>query len=171
MSLIIAVACVVVLLFGVVVFVGAPYLPTLRPQIDAAFTLLKLHKGQTLLELGCGDGRVLVEAAKRGYRAVGVELNVLLVLVALWRTRRYRRNVTVLWGNYWRMSWPPSDAVFAFLIDGFMPKLHERMLQYGGKLVSVAFKIPDRQAITELDGVRLYEYGKKLARTEDSALP
>lgn len=163
MMILLGFICIIVAVFAVVVFVGAPYLPTMKPQVAAAFELLDLQKGQTLLELGCGDGRVLVEAARRGYRAVGMELNLFLVLIAVWRTRRYRGNVKVVWANYWMKPWPQSDGVFVFLIDGFMPKLDLHMQRYGGKLVSVAFKIPERQAIKELNSVYLYEYDKKLA--------
>jgi SAM-dependent methyltransferase len=163
MTIAVLIICVIALLFGVVVFVGAPYLPTMKPQVAAAFTLLDLKKGQTLLELGCGDGRVLAEAARRGYRAVGIELNLVLVLVALWRTRQYRDRVRVIWGNYWLKPWPESDGVFTFLINKFMPTLDTHMQRYGGKLVSVAFKIPGRQPVKELDSVYLYNYDKKLA--------
>ena len=163
MTALILVVCGVAMLFGVVVFFGAPYLPTMKPQVAAAFTLLDLKKDQTLLELGCGDGRVLLEAAKRGYRAVGIELNLALVLVALWRTRQYRKQVRVVWANYWLRPWPPSDGVFTFLINNFMPKLDTHMQKYGGKLVSIAFKIPGKQPVKALDSVYLYSYQKKLA--------
>lgn len=163
MATAILIICIIGLLFAVVVFVGAPYLPTMKTQVAAAFTLLDLKKGQTLLELGCGDGRVLIEAAKRGYNAVGIELNLALVLVALWRTRHYRKQVRIIWGNYWLKPWPESDGVFTFLINNFMPKLDIYMQRYGGKLVSVAFKIPKKQTAKELDSVYLYDYKKKLA--------
>ena len=160
MTVLLSIVAVVVTVFAVVVFVGAPYLPTMKPQVNAAFELLDLKQGQTLLELGCGDGRVLAEAAKRGYYAVGFELNLFLVLVALWHTRRYRERVKVVWANYWIKSWPPSDGVFTFLIEGFMPRLDTYMLSYGGRIASVAFKIPDRQPVKELQSVYLYDYTK-----------
>lgn len=144
--------------FAAVIFYGAPYLPTLRPQIRAAFALLQLRPGQTLLELGCGDGKVLIAAAEVGYKAVGIELNPLLALIAWVRTRKYKGAVRVYWGNYWRMPWPEADAVFIFLLDSYMPKLNERMQQYKKPLASVTFKIPDRPVAKEKDGVFLYIY-------------
>src|SRR5215813_12979466 len=94
----------VVLCFAFVVFFGAPFLPTLQPQITAALDLLDLKPGQTMLELGCGDGRVLIAAAERGIVAVGYELNPLLAAVAWLRTRRYGKQVKVLCGDYWRLK-------------------------------------------------------------------
>lgn len=148
----------IVATFSLVIFVGAPYLPTLSPQIRAAFDLLEMEKGQTLLELGSGDGKVLLAAAQSGYKAVGIEINPLLVLVSRWRTRNYRKSVRVIWGNYWKVAWPEADGVFVFLLDRFMPELDGRMQEYRKPLVSVAFKIPDKKISSEQEGVFRYDY-------------
>jgi len=42
--------------------------------------MLNLKSGQTLIELGSGDGRVLKEAAAKGVRAIGYEINPVLVI-------------------------------------------------------------------------------------------
>jgi protein-L-isoaspartate O-methyltransferase len=156
LSLLLAGVC-----FAGVLLVGAPYLPTLKPQITAALDLLDLQPGQTLLELGSGDGAVLLAAAQRGLQVVGIELNPLLVIVARVRTWRYRKQVRIIWGSFWHESWPACDGVFVFLLDRFMPKLDERMQEIGSPLVSVAFRIPNRQAIREQDGVFRYDYAPK----------
>lgn len=149
---------VVLGLFTIVIFFGAPYLPTLNPQVKAAFALLQLKPGQTLLELGCGDGKVLLAAAQAGYTAVGIELNPLLALIAWVRTRKYPRQVRVIWGNYWRMKWPEADGVFVFLLDRYMPKLDARMQEYRRPLASVTFTVPGRPSAAQKDGVFLYDY-------------
>ena len=158
MTIVLLVLIVLVLAFGGVLAFGAPYLPTLRPQVQTAFKLLKLKEGQTLLELGCGDGKVLIAAAEQGYCAVGIELNPLLALVAWLRTRRYKGRVRVILGNYWTTPWPPTDAVFVFLLDRFMPRLDACMHERKGKLASIAFPIPGKQPAAEHNGVFLYEY-------------
>src|SRR5579859_4724806 len=117
--------CIAVLLmcFGGVLLVGAPYLPTLSPQVKVALDLANLEAGQTLLELGCGDGKVLIAAAKRGIKSVGYELNPIIAAVAWIRTRRYRKLVTVIWGDFWSRPWPEADAIFVFLLPRLMNKL------------------------------------------------
>jgi DNA modification methylase len=70
---------VLLLAFGGVILRGAPYVPTLDPQARAALELLDLKPGQTLLELGSGDGKILVVAARAGLHVVGIELNPFLV--------------------------------------------------------------------------------------------
>ena len=145
---------------GVLLF-GAPYLPTLKPQIRAALKLAELKPGQTLLELGCGDGRVMIEAAKQGINSVGYELNPLLAVLAWLRTRRYRKYVKIIWGDFWQKPWPEHQAIFTFLLPRLMPKLDKKVMQSKHKpvkLVSFAFTIPDKSTDRQTDGVYLYVY-------------
>ncbi len=151
---------VIVLSFGFVVAFGAPYLPTLNRQTELALDLLNLKKGQTLLELGSGDGRVLKAAAKRGLFAIGYELNPILVLVSKIMTWKYRRNIKIIWGDYWKVQWPKPDGIFVFLLDKYMAKLDKKIVQQQLKvpLVSFAFKIPGKQILKQTSGLFLYKY-------------
>jgi len=147
-----------VLAFGAVVFIGAPYLPTLKNQVTIALDCIDLQPGQMLLELGCGDGRVLAAAAERGWRAVGIEINPFLALIAWARTRRYGDLVQVKVGSFWRVQWPESDGVLVFLIPHFMQQLDEKMRGYGGRLVSIAFTVPEKTPVRVKNSVYLYDY-------------
>lgn len=151
-----------ILLFGFVVFFGAPYLPTLSNQKQIALDLLALEPGQTLLELGSGDGRMLKAAAERGWKAIGYELNPLLVIFSIIYTWRYRKNVKIIWGNFWWTMWPRADGIYVFLLDKYMKKLDKKIIQNYPekkvKLVSFAFKIPDKKIALENNGVYLYNY-------------
>jgi SAM-dependent methyltransferase len=158
---IVLVVVILAVCFGGVLFFGAPYLPTLTPQVHTALELANLKPGETLLELGCGDGKILIAAAQVGLHAVGYELNPIMALIAWLRTRRFRREVRVVWGNFWTEEWPPADAIFTFLLDRYMVKLDERISSSATravKLVSFAFKVPNKEAVAEKAGVFLYEY-------------
>jgi SAM-dependent methyltransferase len=155
----------VILIFGFVILFGAPYLPTFKKQIVQAIELLDLKPGQHLIELGCGDGRVLLEAAKRGLKVTGYEINPILVLVCIIKTWKYRNNVKVVWGNFWQKNWPPTDGIFVFLLDKYMNKLNQKIIQTYSKkvnLVSFAFKIPNRPIDDEKNGLFLYRYNQDL---------
>lgn len=155
---------VILLCFAFVIFFGAPYLPTLKPQITAALDLLDLKPGQTMLEIGSGDGRVLKAAAERGWCGVGYELNPLLVLVSLWNTRKYRSRIRIIWGNAWTEEWPEVEGIYAFILKKFMPKLHTKIVQSiknPTKVVSFSFQIPDKKLAAESQGVYLYKYMPK----------
>lgn len=150
-----------VLLFGFVVAFGPPYLPTRRKHTEAALDLLELKAGQTMLELGSGDGRVMLAAAKRGWRVVGIELNPLLVFISRLYTWRYRRSVRIIWGSYFTVRWPKADAIFTFMIPRHMAKLDRHITAWHTqpvKLASFAFRIPNKKPVAKKDGVFLYEY-------------
>lgn len=159
--MIFAIFLLLVALFGFVLAFGAPYLPTRRKEAEIALDLLGLKKGQTLYDLGCGDGRVLKLAAKQGFRGVGYELNPLLVLAAKIHTYKYRRQIKIVWGNFWKADVSEADGVFIFLLERFMRKLDrklQREIRKPVRVVSFAFKIPDRKIEKTKNGMYLYEY-------------
>lgn len=149
-------------LFAGVVAFGAPYLPTLSKRVDDAVELLDLKPGQLFIELGSGDSRLQIAAAKKGIKSIGYELNPLLVLYAKIKSFRYRKLVTVKLANYWLIDWPEHDAVYAFILNPFMQKLHNKIVQREPKrpltLVSFAFKIPKKAISREINGMFQYRY-------------
>lgn len=150
-----------VVVFGVVIIVGPPFVPTLSKQIDTALDLLDLKPGQTLLELGAGDGRVMKAAAERGWTVVGVEINPFLVLIAKIRCWRYRNQVRIIWDDMWKAHWPQADGIFTFMIQRQMGRLDKKIIGWQErpvKLASFAFHIPDRAPVSKYNGIFLYEY-------------
>jgi len=151
----------VVVMFGFVVVFGSPYLPSHAKQTEIALDLLDLQPGQTLLDLGSGDGRVLLAAARRGWNAVGIELNPVLVVVARIVTFRYRKQVHVLWGSYWTVEWPRAEGIFTFMLPKYMAKLDRRIAAWHTaplRLASYAFVIPGKRPLKQKSAVFLYEY-------------
>lgn len=147
--------------FSAVVLLGAPYLPTMRSQRQTALELLQLKPGQTLYDLGCGDGRMLRSAAQSGLNAVGYELNPALVLTAKIINWPYRRQVKIYMRNYWKEDISAADGIFVFLLDKYMPKLDRkiRALNKPIKLASYTFQVPGKKPLKKKNAVYLYGYG------------
>lgn len=161
MSWVLVLGFAIILLFSFVILFGAPFLPTLSSRTAEALDLLDLKPGQTLVELGSGDGRILRAAAERKIYAIGYELNPLLVLWSRLLHRKYRSYITVRWGNYWRHTLPKTDGIYVFLLNPFMEKLDKKITQeitQNVKLVSFAFAIPGKKPTKELNGLLLYKY-------------
>lgn len=147
--------------FAIGIIFGAPYLPTMNDQRQTALELLDLKPGQTLYDLGCGDGRMLKAAAKQGLNAVGYELSPLLALMALISNWRYRRLVTVHWGNYWRADLSAADGIYIFLLTKYMGRFDRLVLKNakeGVKVASYTFKIPGKKPDAQANAVYLYKY-------------
>jgi precorrin-6B methylase 2 len=52
-----------------------PFVPTTEPAVEAMMKLAKVTKTDVLYDLGCGDGRIVIAAAKRGAHAVGIDID------------------------------------------------------------------------------------------------
>lgn len=152
-----------IVVFGIVVIVGPPYVPTLTKQVTTALDLLDLKPGQTLLELGAGDGRVMKAAAERGLNVVGIEINPFLVMIAKIRCWKYRKQVRIIWDDMWKAQWPQADGIFTFMIQRQMERLDKRIVGWHEKpvkLASFAFHIPDKAPVSKYNGIFLYQYKK-----------
>ncbi len=147
--------------FGIAVVWGAPYLPILRRDSQKILALADLKPGQTIIDLGSGDGRLLRAAAKSGARGIGYEINPLMVLISRIVCWRYRRLVTIHLANMWQIQLPPSDVIYVFLLDKWMAKLDAKISREITKptlLISYIFEIPARQPIKHTPNTFIYEY-------------
>lgn len=153
---------VIILSFSFVLLFGAPYLPTRKRQINEALDLLNLKKGEIFVDLGSGDGAVILEAARRGYICYGYELNPLLFVIAKLRSLKYGSRVHIYCQNYWKIRLPEkTKGVYVFLLDKYMPKLDIKLakeLRSGACLVSYTFQIPGREPAVSKDALYLYKY-------------
>ncbi len=152
----------IVLPFAVVLLVGAPYLPTRKQKALEALELLNLKKGEVFVDLGSGDGAVLIEAAKQGLVCYGYELNPFVWAVSKLRTLRFGRQVHIYCKNFWQVPLPAdTKGVFVFLLDKYMKKLDEKLsneLEKGSLVVSYTFKLPGRKPLREEKALYLYKY-------------
>jgi hypothetical protein len=156
-----AVCAIGFVLFTFVVFFGAPFLPTRKSRVSEALDLLNLEAHQTLLELGSGDGRMLLEAARRGITGIGYELNPVLVLWSRLRSWRWRHLVTIHCANYWNVTLPEADGVYTFLLQPYMARLDKKLqaeIKRPIRLVSFAFHVPAKQHAVDQNGLYLYNY-------------
>lgn len=150
-----------ILAYGIVLLFGAPYFPSLKPHVQAGLKLLDLKPGQTVFDLGCGDGRFLKAAARSGLNAVGYELNPFMFFYSWLTTRRYGRRVKVIYGNFWNADLSGADGIFIFLLTKYMNRfdeLVEKSAPKGVKVASHTFKIPGKKVIKREYGVFLYRY-------------
>lgn len=128
MAIFFTICAVFVLAIGFVVFFGAPYVPSKRRELERAFDeLYPIGKDDVLVDVGSGDGIVLREAAKRGARAVGYELNPIFVALSRWLSRRFA-GISVRLGNMWQVIFPPeTTVVYAFVVSRDSVKLARKM--------------------------------------------
>lgn len=117
-----------IVLFGFVVFFGAPYVPSKRRDVERAFTeLYPLGKNDVLLDIGSGDGTVLRSAAQQGAKAIGFELNPILVLISRLLSRHFS-GIEVRVANMWHASFPSeTTVVYVFGVSRDASRLREKL--------------------------------------------
>lgn len=155
----------VVLLFGLVVFRGAPYVPSQKRFVRQAFSeLYPLGAEDVLVDVGSGDGIVLRLASERGARAVGYELNPLLVIISRLLSRRDDR-VEVKLADFWLTPLPDDTTIiYAFAVTRDIKKMTKKMqreadrLQRPLRFMSYGNALTGREADMSLSAYYLYTF-------------
>jgi len=151
------------ILFGFVIagFMGAPWVPTLKRDVTSMLNDVKLNNGELFIELGCGDGRLVSAAAKRGARAIGYEINPLLWLIAAVRNLQHYPKAKIYLGNFWPRDISKADVVMTFLMPKFMNKLENKTnaeMKAGSRLISYIFKLPTKKQSKQGAHWTIYSY-------------
>jgi predicted RNA methylase len=82
--------------------------------------MAEVNPGDVVYDLGSGDGRIIITAAKEFHaRSVGIEVNPLWVLWTRWKVgfSGLGDRVEVVWGNFFRMDLGKADVVTLYLLQ------------------------------------------------------
>lgn len=146
------------------VFYGSPYVLARHQTVKKTLELSSLKKGETLYDLGCGNGQVLIEAAKMGAKATGFEISPYYYLWAKLRTFLFGRAVIqVKFQNIKAVDLSQADVVYCYLLPKFLEELapkFKKELKNGARVVSVGFAIPGLKPVKKevFGGSRIFVY-------------
>lgn len=155
----------VILVFGFVVFRGAPYVPSRKKELARAFDeLYPLGEQDVLVDIGSGDGVVLREAAKRNARAIGYELNPVLVVISRLLSRNQPLVETYL-ADFWFVQLPPdTTVVYVFGESRDITKMASRVADEARRInkplvfISYGFAVPNIAHIKKVGAYYLYQF-------------
>lgn len=143
---------VLMLLLGAWVLIpmlyGSPWVPSFQRRIRRAMELAQVRPGETVFDLGSGDGRVLICAARDfKARAVGYEIEPVHCLVSWLRARALglQSSIRVHCQDFTRADLSSADVVFLYLTAGHVPRITsqiESQLRRGARVVSVSNELP-----------------------------
>ena len=152
-------------LFGFVVLRGAPYVPTKKRDLERAFDeLYPIGKADVLVDIGSGDGVVLRQAARRGARAIGYELNPVLVVISKLLARPYGSLIKVRLVDFW-LTQLPADVtiVYTFGESRDIRKMYNKVVQEATRLhktiyfMCYGFSVPTITPVARNKVAYLYE--------------
>ena len=95
-------------------FPTLPFVPSTKARVESLLALSGMRPGDTVVDIGSGDGRIVIACAQAGAIAHGYEINPLLVW---WSRRRIRAlglgdRATIFATNFWRVDFSDYDIIF-----------------------------------------------------------
>lgn len=142
-----------------------PFVPASESQVRNVLSALKGRKG-ALLDIGSGDGRIVIEAAKVGFRGTGVELNPWLVLYSRWNARRHKvhKFTTFQTKDLWKTDVGSYNNISIFGVESMMDRLETKFEEETNndvRIVACRFPLPNWEPIETIgegiDTVWLYK--------------
>jgi hypothetical protein len=127
---------------------AAPFVPSPLPIVQRMLELARVGPGDKLFDLGSGDGRTVIMAAKKfGAEAVGVELDDRLFQQSASRIARLslHRRARIVHGSMFQTDLRGATVVTLYQLTGVNQRLRpilERQLRAGTRVVSHDFPIP-----------------------------
>lgn len=143
---------ILLLLFGATLLVnaatGIPYVPSRTHIAKKLIEHAELKKGDTVFDLGCGDGRLLTKAAKtQNVTAIGFEIAPLVYIAAELRRlfSKNRKHIDIRFKSMFDANLREADVIFVYLMPKILPKIAAKIkkeCKKGTRVVSSTFKIP-----------------------------
>jgi SAM-dependent methyltransferase len=130
-------------------FYGLPPVPARPGRIRKALKLANLQADEVLYDLGAGDGRVLLIAARDfGAKAVGIEVGPIQCALIWLRAvaRGFGNQIQVRWANFYNADLIDADVVFVYATSKEVVKLAshlEKQLKHGARVVSISADFPE----------------------------
>jgi precorrin-6B methylase 2 len=126
-------------------FYRVPYVPSKMRVIKKVLSLAKLKKGQKVYDLGCGDGRFLIEAYKKAkVEATGFEMAPIPYLLAQLNKYIHKAKVSIQMKNFFKYNLHDADVIFCYLLPETLADLREKFqteCQKGTKIICHTFQI------------------------------
>lgn len=123
------------------------WVPTPEPMVELMLDMARVTADDIVVDLGSGDGRMVIAAAKRGARARGVEYNPEMVQLATQRAREagVHGRATFVQGDMFEADVSDATVMAVFLLTENMRRLQPTFLALrpGTRIVSNTFAIPE----------------------------
>lgn len=153
---------IIVLVGFILMFWGAPYVPSRSKSVENMMNIGKIGPGQKVADLGSGDGRVVIAMARLGAEAHGYDNDPFLILLARRNIRRagLTDKAFIHWKNLWKTDLSSFDAITVYGIPYMMKPLKDKIqkeMKPGSRIISNAFRFPEWQPETTHEGIYLYK--------------
>ncbi|MEM3789044.1 MAG: methyltransferase domain-containing protein [Candidatus Bathyarchaeia archaeon] len=108
-----------------------PYLPSPLSVIEAALSMVEVKPYEVFADLGCGDGSVLIEAAKKfGVYCVGFEVNPTLVTLAHKKAEiaGVKHLIDIVCSDLFTIDFSRFNVIYVYPFPPIIPRLSEKIV-------------------------------------------
>ena len=134
---------------------GAPFLPSYRKNrrqvLNPLFEIAKKTQRNKFIDLGSGDGRVVIEFARAGFDSTGIEFNPVLAWWSRFKIKQSGlKNAKIIRSNFWKMDLAGFDIVYIYQLTSVNALLSEKFkkeLTPGALIISAGFFLPNFELI------------------------
>jgi SAM-dependent methyltransferase len=125
-----------------------PYVPTDEKVVRAILDFANVGPNDVLYDLGCGDGRIVIEAARRGARAVGVDIDLQRIHESRENAHRwqFRDRISFIRGSFFDIDLRTATVVTLYLLPGINLRLRPKLLfelMPGSRVISNNFDMKE----------------------------
>ena len=142
-----------------------PYVPTPQEVVDKMIEMAEIKEGDIVYDLGCGDGRMIVTAAKKhGARGIGVDIDPQRIRESNENAKKadVTDKVKFIQKDLFTMDFKDCDALCMYLLPSVNLKLRPKILELkpGTRILSHAFDMDDWEAdeTVDVDGRTVYKW-------------
>ena len=140
-----------------------PFVPSPQVVVDKMVELAAVKKGDVVFDMGSGDGRIVIAAAKRGAKAVGFEIDGDLVKESRENIRKagVQDLAEIHQQDILTVDFSPASVVTMYLLPDVNLKLKPNLLSQlkpGARIVSHSFDMGDwkPEKVERVDGRTIY---------------
>src|SRR5213595_1209442 len=138
------------------------WVPTPDEVVDRMLTMAQVGPSDFHMDLGSGDGKIVIAAAKRGAKALGIEYNPDMVKVATDNAQKagVSNNASFRRADIFQTDFSQATVITLYLLPALNMRLRPQILSMkpGTRVVSHSFTMEDWEAdeISTMDGRRAY---------------
>ena len=138
------------------------WVPTPEEVVQRMLTMAQVGPNDFVIDLGSGDGRTVIAAAKRGARALGIEYNPDMVKLSQENARKagVSDKATFRRADIFQTDFSQATVITLYLLPSLNLKLRPQILQMkpGTRVVSHSFTMEDWEPdeVSSMDGRRAY---------------
>lgn len=165
LTIIVVILLIVILLgffYAIDLFLDLPYVATKPDKIDTIMKLAAIKKGETIIDLGSGDGRLLFTSAKYKAHAIGYEINPFLIALTLIhaKLKGFSNEIEIYKQNLWKADLKIADVVFVYGRKKTMQKFEDFVYnnaKKGARIVVNTNPFPSKKPLKSQNQIYLYQ--------------